>query len=490
MADLIRGLLCLLLTVALAGCSLKDGLPDDERTAEADRQVRQKWGKPLSELPTLTLEIVSPHNENIRNEYQWAFSLHYALEHGKRVRFEWRDIGGSGDIQSYLENVRKFGGKQDIDLLWGGGDYVFTPLAKRGHLERMEIAPDVLANVPARLDGVALYDPNHLWFGAALSAFGFVYNRGLLERCGKPLPEVWADLADPNLADLLILGDPTRSGSVAASYLMVVQSAESWPEGWSKLLGILANAKRFTPDAGTAASAPLLGEGLVATCIDFYGAMRVAEAPDQIVYVSPRGETAFTPDPIAILKDAPHRELAQQFVDFVLSPEGQKLWALRVGENSGPVRNVLGRTPIRRDVFEKHAQQMVPGIVNPYEAGRNLPLSGFRGKVDYTVLRNLVKAAAIDNAAGLREARDALIACGRRPDLLAELYRLPGPECTPEAGDLPGLTCDLSTIEGVQAVKAQFRDKQSGDRRKERIVTAWQDFYRQKYRRIVEASRE
>ena len=42
-----------------------------------------------------------------------------------------------------------------------------------------------------------------------------------------------------------------------------------------------------------------------------------------LVYVSPTGQTAFSPDPIAILKNPPHPKLAQQFVDFMTSEQAQ-----------------------------------------------------------------------------------------------------------------------------------------------------------------------
>ena len=44
------------------------------------------------------------------------------------------------------------------------------------------------------------------------------------------------------------------------------------------------------------------------------------------------------PDPIAILEGAPSRELAKEFVNYVLGPDGQKLWFLKRGAKGGRVR--------------------------------------------------------------------------------------------------------------------------------------------------------
>ena len=79
----LAGILAAVWLAVVSGCGSGDSLPDDGRTQAADEQVRAKWGKPLDELPTATLAVISPHNENIRNEFQWAFSLHHAVEHGR-----------------------------------------------------------------------------------------------------------------------------------------------------------------------------------------------------------------------------------------------------------------------------------------------------------------------------------------------------------------------------------------------------------------------
>jgi iron(III) transport system substrate-binding protein len=55
---------------------------------------------------------------------------------------------------------------------------------------------------------------------------------------------------------------------------------------------------------------------------------------------------------IAILKNAPHREAAQAFVDFVLSPEGQELF------------NSMGRVPVSTKV-KTHLNQFEYTLVDP-----------------------------------------------------------------------------------------------------------------------------
>jgi spermidine/putrescine-binding protein len=297
-----------------------------------------------------------------------------------------------------------------------------------------------------------------------LSGFGILYNKGMLARCRIAPPRDWRDLGDARFAGLLELADPSQSGSAAVAYRMVVISAPTWPEGWARLMPILGNAKKLADSAGSAANAPALGEALAATCIDFYGTARVLEAPDQLEYFTPPGQTVFTPDPIAVLKGAPHPELAQRFVQFVMSPQGQALWALPAGSPGGPVRRSLGRQPIRRDVYQLHAGRMLPYIVDPYGQGQPLVLSPEKQAVNYYVLRELVTAAAVANQQSLAKARLA-VARSNDPELLKEFVSLPD---------------NVATLEGMNAVAKDLKDKS----RLDQLRRQWRDFFAEKYDRL------
>jgi ABC-type Fe3+ transport system substrate-binding protein len=461
---------CLLAASAIAGCGGSQGSSRNPRaTGAVEAEIVRKWGKGLDELPPAKLVIISANNESIISEFTWAFVVDCALSRGRRVTVESRDVGGGGTgIVRYLRNVYDHAQTAEIDVVWGGGQVEFQKLAGEGLLEPIKFAPDALATIPAVFGGLEMRDPNNLWCGSTVSGFGFIYNRPLIERAGLTPPRTWDDLAGGGCFGLICLADPMQSSSAAMAYEMIVQSEPTWPGGWAKLLGVLGNAKRFVDSAGAAAKGPAMGEAPIATCIDFYGAILAAEAPDMLVYVSPKGQTAFTPDSIAILKNPPNPALAQAFVDFVLSARGQALWALKVGEPDGPVRNALGRQPIRSDVYDLYAGRLSPWTVNPYEAGNEMKIDTEMLSVRFGVLRNLVKAAAVDNLAYLQGARRKLIETNFEPTRLAEFNRLPD---------------NVATREGVAMVAKQLKDKTQA----ENIASQWQQFFRDKYRNVATA---
>jgi ABC-type Fe3+ transport system substrate-binding protein len=455
--------------LTVAGCR-KEQQPDvsDAQARRIDKQLQAKYGKGLDELPEVTLVLISPHPDAVEKEYTRAFVLDYALRTGKRARLEWRSIGGgTGKIVEYLLNVYKQADTAEIDIVWGGGEYEFGRMARAGILAPMDIPEDYKANVPAEFNGLPFWDDqNHLWAGSAVSGFGILYNKTLLQRYTIAPPGRWQDLGDARFNGLLALADPTQSGSAAATYEMVVQSAGDWQAGWARLLGILGNVSKFYDGASDAANA-VLAEAPVATCIDFYGTERVENHPDDLVYLSPPGQTAFGADPIGILKNPPHPELAQEFVDFTLSLQGQALWALPVGAPEGPASRALGRQPIRRDVYQTYADDMLPYIVNFYRAGAAMAIDAEVRARRFQVLRMLIKAAAIDNITGLKQAKARLIATGFDPDLVAEFNALPP---------------DVRTVEQIAEANGKLRDPTQ----REKLVTGWSQFFRAKYRKIAE----
>ena len=118
---------------------------------------------------------------------------------------------------------------------------------------------------------------------------------------------------------------------------------------------------------------------------------------DRFVFVMPEAGSAVSPDPIAMFKGAPHPELALDFIEFVLSLDGQKLWDFKVGAPGGPKLYAISRPPIRKELHEPEYLQ--------YRQNPNLNLyrdaAGFTYHPEWTgnlfkELRFVIKAAFVD----------------------------------------------------------------------------------------------
>jgi len=132
-----------------------------------------------------------------------------------------------------------------------------------------------------------------------------------------------------------------------------------------------ANARYFTDTSQKPPIDVAAGNCAAGLCIDFYGrqqqeAERRRGAPDRLGFVAPAGGTVSSVDPIAMLRGAPHREVAVAFVEFVMTLEGQKLWNFKPGTPGGPTQFALRRIPVRRDFHR--VQEWRPYLSDPDES--------------------------------------------------------------------------------------------------------------------------
>ena len=117
---------------------------------------------------------------------------------------------------------------------------------------------------------------------------------------------------------------------------------------------------------------------------------RVAEVGDEYVgFVMPDNLTIVNPDGIAILKGAPNIEVAQVFLEFVMSDAGQKLWFLKKGAPGGPVHKQLNRFTVLPDLYTRY-QSDAAVTLNPFEWRSDLIYDAELGSGRWRVLNDLI----------------------------------------------------------------------------------------------------
>jgi len=414
------------------------------------------------------LVIISPHPDQIQTEFERAFRDWHREKFGTDVRFEWRDVGGTTLITRFLVNQYRRADTSGIDVYFGGGAPDHKFLTARGITQRVELPEGLRAQLPATIGSVRQYDPEGHWYGAAISCFGIIYNAKLLRANGLALPAAWQDLSTPEMFNRVAAADASQSGSARAAYEMVIQSAPDWPAGWANLLSIFANCKRFTGGASEVADLVADGEVLAGAAIDYYAYTTIAVQGPDIGFAIVRGTTAYTPDPISVLKGAPHPEMARRFVEFVLSERGQSLWCLPVGAPGGPAEHALYRQPVRRDMYEKYRGKMLAPLVDPFAYSGDFKLDEQAAAIRISrLLGPLMKAAVLDSRAQLSQAWKAILDAGRPAELLKEFHALPE---------------DLAD----EATALETAKKLSDKKQQELITSAWQKFFRAKYERILD----
>jgi ABC-type Fe3+ transport system substrate-binding protein len=524
------------------------------------------------------LVIITPHNEAIRYEFGRAFSRWHAERFGRPVKIDWRAIGGTTEIARYMESetqsaFRSWWERQNkdwprggtfaitdhrfqskdpalvairqtllstdnpaafstgIDLFFGGGEYDHSRAFAKG----LTVAPwpqgipkkliqtaDGTELIPERLGG-------ELWrtegfVGTALGTFGIVYNSDRLAGLGLAPPAVWSDLANPVYHRQIGVADPTKSGSIAKAFEMIIHqqinreveaagfSAKTettsgakdpaytaaiergWVNGLNLVRLIGANARYFTDSAGKVPIDVSTGDAAAGVAIDFYGRYQAetsrnpATGEECMHYVTPIGGSSVSCDPISLVRGAPHRELAVRFIEFTVSEAGQKLWNYRPGTPGGPEKFALRRLPIRRDFYpadrpeiqaryEAHRSYTSDDLgspgVNPYQLATQFTyVSRWTGR-HFNIHRDLIRAMCLDSGDELSAAWAAIARAGgpaAAPEAMAALLALP-----------PGLSWE-SVLDAERFNSANRMD----------YMREWVLFFRAQYRearRLAEGGR-
>jgi len=497
-----------------------------------------------------TLVVVTPHVPQIQQEFGAAFARWHKRVYNEDARVDWRTPGGTSEILKQLEAQytaayrdgrlkleRGATGKPiaepgivGFDLMLGGGTFDHGRL-KRGITVKVPgPGPDhtpVDARIPMsfpagfskeQLDAwygqnlcgsQPIYDPDQYWLGTALSGFGIVFNRDMLRDIGiEREPAAFKDLTDYRYAGVLALADPRQSGT-ASTTLESILNKEGWDEGWRILRELAANARYFS---GSATRPPLdvsAGEAAAGLAIDFYGrgqaqvVTRPGETPAQarVGYVDPQGAVYIDADPASILLGTPNFELAQRFVEFCLSDEGQALWqfnpteapagaknpSAQGGAPLGPRRYALRRMPVRRAMYEKYMPFMVDQI-NPFEIAAKLPARGWRDSIAV-----MMGAFGIDTGDDLHAAWHALNRARAKANFpkgtLAEMerafYAMPMHEITPKDGAPSLLEFSEANFKAISDDTNRWRDAAKSGRAR----IAYTRFFLEQYRTVVDLER-
>lgn len=503
-----------------------------------------------------TLVILSPHNEAIRYEFTHAFSKFYQDRTGRSIRIDWRVVGGTSEIARYLasefytvfERAWRQQGKPwndavasgfsnhrvtlpdnpedddeaqsarrqfldsnlgiGVDLFFGGGAYDFVQQANAGRLVDsgiIGIRPEWFTDesIPAEVSGEPYYDADGRWIGTCLSSFGIAYNSDSLQRLKvESLPTAWSDLTNPLFFKQVALADPTKSGSAAKAFEMVIQQqmqialdaarkagqsdeaalATAKSEGWLAGLRIIqaasANARYFTDAAGKVPMDVSLGDAAIGMCIDFYGrfqseAVQVGEDPSRLQYFTPVGGSSVGVDPIGMLRGAPNPEAARLFIEFVLSMDGQKLWNFEIGTPGGPVRYALRRLPVRKELYapEYRSFRSDPEV-EPYEEAKFFTYHESWTAPLFGPLRFIVRVMSLDTHDEQVEAWKALIDAGFPPMATARFYDL----------DAVGYEIAMDRIRPVLRSSKRIDEVQ--------LAKELGDHFRRQYREAAELARQ
>lgn len=236
---------------------------------------------------------------------------------------------------------------EPVDLFWVSAPDAFEVLKSSGHLAR---AFDAGISEPSTLGGYPTDDRDGYYKGFAVSGYGILWNSAYLRRRDLPPPRSWSDLTDPRYRGHIAITAPSRSGTTHLIVETILQS-KGWTEGWALLSALGGNLATVTARSFGVREGVTKGRFGIGATIDFFGHSAIAlGAPVEFRY--PRG-TSFVPASIAVVKRAQNPEAARAFIEFLLSPSGQRLL----------FEPQISRLPVSPDAYA----DAPPGFPNPFE---------------------------------------------------------------------------------------------------------------------------
>lgn len=371
------------------------------------------------------LVIISPHRKSIQQEFIPLFKTWYKTNYGTEVQVDWLDQGGTSDDVRFLKaKYSKNPKTSGVDIFWGGGSATYVDLATQGMFESYVLPTDLAKAVPVKVAGIPLYDESKTWYGSALSSFGVFYNKKILNFEKWPAPKSWDDLANPIYLGDISITDPRRSGSANTMNNIILQG-KGWTKGWELLTAIAGNARSFTHSSSDPIKAVVSGDVALAMAIDFYAQAKIGDlGKENLGFVMPAGQTVLDPDPVAILKGAPNRKMAERFVNFVLSPEAQMLLIMPKGVAGGPKIASLGRMSVNRDAYTKSEGTRINEF-NPFTQETFLELDLAQATRMQRVFNDLVGAILVDTHHDLKKGWKRLVRSGVTPEKVSAFTKPP-----------------------------------------------------------------
>ncbi|UEM04195.1 Fe(3+) ABC transporter substrate-binding protein [Skermanella rosea] len=249
-----------------------------------------------------------------------------------------------GKDDELIERIRTESGNSPADIL------ITVDAGRLWRAQNADILQPTKSQVLEQAVPAHLREPSGLWFGLTKRARVIIYNKAAV----KPADlSTYEDLADPKWKGRLLIRSSTNVYNQSLAGSMLAAHGEKKTEEWAR--GIVANLAR-PPQGGDSdqIKAVAAGEGDIAVSNTYYfGRIAGSGKPEDKAIAEKVG--VFFPNQndrgthvnisgAGVLKNAPNRENAVKFLEYLVSPQAQKIFA--EGNYEYPVLKQAEQSPV------------------------------------------------------------------------------------------------------------------------------------------------
>jgi putative spermidine/putrescine transport system substrate-binding protein len=182
---------------------------------------------------------------------------------------------------------------------------------------------------PANFNDIpdGLKDPQGNWFTIHTGTLGFMVNIDALK--GKPVPKSWADLLKPEYKGLIGYLDPASAFVGYVGAVAVNQARGGTLDNFTPGIDYFKALQKNEPIVPKQTSYARVLSGEIAILLDYdFNAYR-AKYKDKanVQFVIPTEGTVVVPYVMSLVANGPQAANGKKVLDFVLSDEGQAIWA-------------------------------------------------------------------------------------------------------------------------------------------------------------------
>jgi iron(III) transport system substrate-binding protein len=183
-----------------------------------------------------------------------------------------------------------------------------------------------------------LRDPEQIQVPFGFGIYVIEYNTKLVSKVDAP--KGWADLLDRKWTNKIVLADPRSSASVHSLiwYLTQQLASKGKPYGWAYFEELQKLSPRYVASHGTIGEMVNIGERPVGLQVMQVVETAVAKG-EPIGWTFPQDGIPAETSNIAVRANSPNQKAAEEFVNFMVSKDGQML-----------ISKHMGFSPVRDDV--------------------------------------------------------------------------------------------------------------------------------------------
>lgn len=249
-----------------------------------------------------------------------------------KEEFEARNPGvtveviNPGGTEAMVSRLQAEANNPRADVVHSGGSSTYQVMKDAGLLQPADLGDiGIPAEIPLGSGMLPTRDAESYFYSWAILFSGFMINTEQMEQLGLPMPISYEDLTDPVYRGYVISPNPLRSSTAVTNVMAVVQ-AHGADRAWEIWEGLDANIGFYSDSTSNTYNLVARGEYPIAIIVN----RPVYEYQLQgwpVEFVFPQDGTMVQDNAMAVVNGAQNPELANRFIEFILSEDMQRIGA-------------------------------------------------------------------------------------------------------------------------------------------------------------------